>query len=514
MMSPSMRQMFCPRWLAIALCTCLATAALPTTLAYSQDAQLQKALEGATEDYDLAMLDDAESKLLDGLKYAEGNGQKSPEVAKLHVMLGIVIFARDRDADAAEKQFIAALEMDAKAELPEVYATPDLTKLFQSAKSKAKPPKTDNPQTNPTTQSPKDFKHERITKAPAGKDLQIEAFVPADMPVFKMVVHHKRFGEDAYQSVEMSPTDAVRFAGKIPGAQVRTSQLAYYIEALDRGGNVLAKIADAKNPVEILVTGSGDVKDPGPGPGPGPGPDPDPTPSKPSAQVVYFALGAGSGVGFLPGGEATANPGRDVKPGIAPTFGHAMLDLGWIINNSMRLGLYFRWQFSPYQDFSAPNFPEDSKGGTFPSTRDECLGLGLPGDCLLGLKYRYFFEEDPDAVRIYSSVGLGVGRVRNWLELRDQQYVDSAQTTLNPNCVGKEIFIDPGENPNTTADDLPYCYIRDTVRTGWGHFGVGAGVSVPLAKSADFVADSYLMFHTLDYTSVNLDLTLGFNFRF
>lgn len=492
----------------------MATFAVPS-IALGQDAQIAKTLEGATEDYDLAMLDDAESKLLDGIKYATGKNLSGPEVAKLHVMLGIVIFARDRDGAATEQQFIAALEMDAKASLPDVYATPDLTKLFTSAKGKAKPPKEDpkdpkDPKDPNETPTPKDFKHTRVTKAQAGQALAIEAFVPADMPVFKMVVYHRRFGEEAYKRTEMAPTDAVRFAGQIPAADVRTSQLDYYIEALDRGGNVLAKVADARGPVEVLVVGSGDVvTDPN---------DPkDPadanTAITPSAQVIYFSLGAGSDVGFLPDGDPTANPGRDVAPGIAPAFGHALLDLGWIINDSMRLGLYFRWQFAPQQKFDVDGFPESSTGGSFPSTRDECLDLGLPGDCLLGFKYRYFFEDDPNAVRLYSSVGLGVGRIRNWLELKDPQYIDEAKTSLNPNCTGKEIFIDP-KNPSTTDDDVPYCYIRDTVRTGWAHFGIGAGLSVPLASSVDFYADSYLMFHTLDQTSINLDLNLGFNFRF
>lgn len=488
----------------------MATFAIPS-IALGQDAQIAKTLEGATEDYDLAMLDDAETKLLDGIKYATGKNLSGPEVAKLHVMLGIVIFARDRDSTAAEKQFIAAIEMDAKATLPDVYATPDLTKLFEGAKGKAKPPKEDpkDPKDPKETPTPKDFKHTRVTKAQAGQALAIEAFVPADMPVFKMVVYHRRFGEETYKSTEMSPTDAVRFAGNIPAGDVRTSQLDYYIEALDRGGNVLAKVADARGPVEVLVVGSGSVttdpKDPK---------DPiDPGVPVASAQVVYFGIGGGSDVGFLPGGDPTANPGRDVDPGIAPAFGHAMLELGWIINDSMRLGLYFRWQFSPYQDFNAEQFPAASKGGSFPSTREECLNLGLPGDCLLGFKYRYFFEDDPNAVRLYSSVGLGVGRIRNWLELKDPQYIDEAKTSLNPNCTNKEIFIDP-QNPSTTDDDIPYCYIRDTVRTGWVHFGIGAGLSVPLASSVDFVADSYLMFHTLDQTSINLDLNLGFNFRF
>jgi len=492
----------------------LAMTALPS-VAFAQEDQIQSLLDSAIEDYDLVMVEDAEAKLLEAVEIAKTKGISGPTVAKVYVMLGIVRFANNRDAAETKRSFISAVEADASAEIDSVYQTPELNEIMDEARAEAKPSSSNNGGDNGGGDA-SSFKHPAITTADAGQPLTIEAFVPESMPVFRMVVHHRRFGEEAYVSTEMKPTSTTRFAGAIPSNKVTSSQLEYYIEALDRGGNVLASQGTDSDPLVAVILGSdgsgGDGNNGNGGDGnggDGNGGDGNntelPDGEDQETKNVYVTLGGGSDVGFLPGGTPTANPvGREVQPGIAPAFGHGLLDLGWIINTTMRLGLYFRWQFSPAQDFAL--VPEESKGGSFPQTKDECFGFGLPGDCLLGLKYKYFFSKGgASSVRFYSSVGLGVGRVRNWLRLREVAKLSDGSN--NPNCEGKSTLIDP-------AQGTEYCYIRDTVRTGWGHFGLGAGVAVPLGKFVEFNADTYLMFLTLDQTSINLDGTVGFTFKF
>jgi hypothetical protein len=500
---------------ATIFCAALGACALSPALALAQDdPKLGKALRGAVEDYDMLMLDDAEAKLNEAIGYASKNNLSGPNVAKLYVMLGIVIFARDRDEAKTEAAFISALEQDKAAKIDAVYETPDITKIFERARKKAKPPK-DNPppdrhntnttNNNTNANSPADvkgFEHKPLLKAPAGKPLMVEVLVARDMPVFNVTIYHRRFGEVDFSKTDLKPTDATRFAGEIPAAQVRTSQLEYYIEATDRGGQILATFASARKPHMVLLTGSDELPD-----------DNNKNNNKDknnnggkveppavSSKNVYVSLGGGSAVGLLTGGKPTANPQSNVDPGLAPAFGHAVLDLGWLINESMRLGLFLRWQFSPTQNFSV--LPPEASAGGFPSGKAECFGFGLPGECILGLKYRYFFTKGP-GTRFYSSVGMGVGRVRHWLQV---PVVYESQGVLNPACNGKEILITPA--------GVRYCNMRDTVRTGWGHFGVGAGTTVPIGDTVEFYADGYLMFLALDQTSITLDATLGFNFKF
>ena len=94
--------------------------------------------------------------------------------------------------------------------------------------------------------------------------------------------------------------------------------------------------------------------------------------------------------------------------------------------------------------------------------------------------------------------------MRNWLKLRENALLTNGAD--NPNCEGKEILDAP--------EGQRFCYIRDTVRPGWGHFGIGAGMSIPLAKMVEFTIDSYLMFIALDQTAISIDGNAGFVFKF
>jgi hypothetical protein len=118
------------------------------------------------------------------------------------------------------------------------------------------------------------------------------------------------------------------------------------------------------------------------------------------------------------------------------------------------------------------------------------------------LKYRYVFAQGMS--QFYSSVGGGIGRVRNWLRLKQSTTDANGTACLNLDGTQKPSFTDPryGE----------YCYLRDTVRTGWAHFGIGGGMNYPLTKVMDFSVDTYLMFLFPD-TSINADLNFGLRFR-
>ena len=522
------RPTLCPLIARLSLLTCLSLPALLTpTLALAQDdAKLQTMYTNAVDDYDMAMVEDAKGRLEKGLAYAQKNDLKGPVVAKIHVMLGIVKYAETQKSGPTEADFVTAIEMDPKATLPAVYETPALIKIFKAAKAKAKPPAVVTPDpVDPPVKPAEDpaqalvITHTAITKTAAGKPMLFEAFVSKSSPILSMTVYHRRFGEEGYQKLELRPADATRFAGEIPAEDVRTSQIEYYIDAADRGGSVVATVGNAESPISVVVLGSGTTTTTEPDNGGGEVIKPkDPTDYN---KVFTIGLGAGSGFGLILGGQPTANPYKEpapgsgleraeVQPGFAPAFGHAQLDLGWIINESMRLQMFFKYQFAPVQDFNAPGFPEESKDGSFPSTRAECLGLGLPGDCLLGFKYKYFFSEEVDSFRPYSTVGLGIGRFRNWIQIPNEAFFKDAQgndtNTLNPVCEGKEI--------TTNSEGKRVCKINDTLRTGWAHFGLGAGFVAPISRTVEFYADSYLMFVTLDQGGIQMDLTLGFNFNF
>jgi hypothetical protein len=482
-------------------------------------AKYEQKLKSAISDYDMLMIGEARKTLEDAVAQAEREGVSGLAVAKLYIMLGIVRFAQSRDQADAKAAFVSALEHDYGVDLPAVYTNPKLAEALNQARAEVEPPPKEPKPTesaqNSTgstgvsgsnTSQAVGFRHDAVRTATAGQPVAINIAMPADMPVYHVYVYHRRFGESDFERVEMRATGATGFTVEIPGEKVNTSQVEYYIQALDRAGAVIGHAGSEVSPLTMTVLGSSDaIGDPG-----GAGDDEETgdeaggdveLPAPASDQKFYVMLTGGTGLGFVFGGEPTGHPDRDVSPGLAPAFGHAMLDAGYMITPNAHIGLYFRWQFSPPQDFD--QVPDESKTpGSIFDTREECLGLGLPGDCLLGAKYRYFFT-DLSSARMYSSIGAGIGRVRHWLRLKEPYY-QSDQQTPTVECSGKDRI------EGSVAD---YCHVRDTVRPGWVHVGFGAGLMWPVQEHIDLVADTYLIV-LLPETGLNLDLSLGVNFRF
>lgn len=473
-------------------------------VAQDNSAKYEAKLASAIDDYDALMIEEAKSTLENAASEAEQEGASGLAVAKIYVMLGIVQFAETHDQNDAKSAFISALAHDYSVDLPAVYTSPKLSEALEEARKVVAPP--EKPVEKPVasaqggnTSQAVGFRHDVVRTARAGQPAEIKISVSSDLPVYNVYVYHRRFGQTEFERLDMKAQGATHFVAEIPGAKVSTSQIEYYIEAFNRGDESIGHAGSQTSPLSMTVLGSSGGTDVVPPT------DDDQTPIElpeaPHDQNVYVMLTGGSGLGFLFGGDPTAHPAREVSPGIAPAFGHAMLDAGYMINRNAYIGLYFRWQFSPSQDFST--IPEVSKeASSFFDTREECLGLGLPGDCLIGVKYRYFFS-DFSLVRMYSSIGAGVGRVRQWLRLKEPYYKADG-TSPSPQCSGKD---------RLQGDVADYCYVRDTVRPGWAHIGFGTGVMMPLHEHVDLVADTYLIL-LLPETGINLDLSLGVNLRF
>lgn len=491
------------------LLACLGVFALtaPQAFAQSTQVQLDTYLETAKDDFDMLMLDEARVSLQAGIDLALTEGVRNETVAELFIFLGIVHNASGEDENA-QAAFIKAVETFPAVELDPLYATPDLEALMNQARQQARPPAPD-PESDQDSRSNEsdadlleDLVHEPVRRGRGNEEIVIEARVPEDLPVFRVYLYFRRFGEDDFQRKELLPRDSVNFAVTLEPHEVYSSQIEYYISGENRAGESITEAGRRALPFRITLLGDTDRTTP---PNdrqvraPVDSNDPARLAQGARASGFYTTLLFGSDLGFLPGTTPpTANAQRIVTPGIAPAFAHAALDLGWRISALNNLGLYFRWQFSPAQNFDL--LPEDRFDASAPfwQHEEECFGLGLSGDCLFGVRYqRVITTKLP---QFYSSVGLGVGRIRNWLRLKEATSLNNP----NPACMNREIYTDPGVGD--------FCYIRDTVRTGWAHFGIGGGMYFPMNDKLDLVADTYLMILVPD-TSVNLDLNVGLRFR-
>lgn len=476
------------------------TVTLSPSVAWAQDAEIEGLLRGAIEDYDVLEIETAREKIDEGInKAANANITAGELLGKLYIMQGVIEYAASGDEEAVQESFRQALVAEPTMDVPDVYRTPDLEKILEKAREQVGASGPDRPP------SGAGITHNAMTDVDARESVIFEAFVPRDMPVYKMFVFFRVMGDERWKKVEMQPTNAERFAVQVRGNEFHASQFDYYIVAEDRGGNPVGNSGGAESPHNVVVLGSGDVDKPNGGEGNG-NEKPD-KPKTPGDTIMYVGTTFGTSPSLLTGAEnnmPTAHPDRDVSPGLAIGFAHFALDLGVTLTPKMYLGLMFRFQFAPAQPFEGLP-PTTTTGGGFPTTKAECLGLGLPGDCILGLKYRLFVN-DSDKFRVFTSLGAGVGRVRNWLRLK--------QVTDGP--TGEALCAPPKKlqtGTNSAGDPVEFCYIRDTVRTGWLHFGVGGGAAIRVNDFTDILLDSYLMI-LAPTTSVNLDLSGGLMFKF
>lgn len=517
---------------AICLFVCAALAPRPVI---AQASQVGDLVDQASNHYDNLEIDRAKQKLNRAIEVAKKQGISGTPVARAHVMAGVVIYGAKKDKKAALEQFKAALKQDPEISVPDVYRTPTLEKVMKQAKESVDTsPSRSGPDPGPR-RDVDEFTHEPISSARAGESLVVETFIPPDMSVGNVVFYYKRYDQTSWSKVELKATNATRFATEVPGYKIYTSQVAYYIEAVDPSGQVVATSGEKKDPHSITVLGSASF-DPeeakkrykarkrrerkqreakrkrasknnrggaaGGGSSPKGGSD-----DKAGKSSGYIEFGGGTGAGFVPkhpkqdgAPPPTENPNRALNPGLAPAFAHVMLGGGHMIDETSSIGGYLRFQFAPEANLEQgrKNLGSTSGGNPYGGFANGlCLGTGLPGDCMLGVKYRRYVPSAPD-LDLFVSVGGGVGRLRQWVRLKEQ--------ASNAYCSNKTINPGTGNRPD-------YCYRPDTVRPGFLHVGGGGGFAYAIGDQVSMMGEAYLTVLFPD-TTVNLDVNVGPHFRF
>lgn len=100
---------------------------------------------------------------------------RDPLVAEVHLQLGIVYFqSAQRDAEAAKREFIAALTIDRSVRLSKAYATDDMEAVFADALAEL-PPEESKPDT--TCEGIMGMKHSQVGEATAGEAIVVTASV-------------------------------------------------------------------------------------------------------------------------------------------------------------------------------------------------------------------------------------------------------------------------------------------------------------------------------------------------
>lgn len=489
---------------------------VPTTAAQTTDAQLRALLKKGQNQYDELQLAKAEQTLSNAVSRIKQKGLSSSVAAEVYVMLGVVRYARTRDKARAREVFKRAVRIDRSVEIDRMYSTPVLSDLMEEAREAVpdKPRASDSNKQDSEPTGPV-LRHTPVRKANVGRKLTFEVDVSDQRTVERVFLYYRRFDEQAFSKEKFEKTNGSTYEVTLPASEVQSSQIDYYVEAEGRSGDRVGGTGTRSSPIEINVWGKKqsrqkadkseqqqqskaigkDRETQEDKPEQNTAKTVETSASPPPESLGYVALTGGAGGAFLLEGPATANPDRKISPGVAPSLGHVSLEAGWQATPSVSVGLYFRWQMLPTQNFNlVPVESRAPKSGY--NTRQECLGLGLSGDCLAGAKTRWAFYR-ANSVQLYMSGSLGLGRVRNWIRL--QEPPESSR------CDGKQIF--------QSSSGQRFCYLRDTVRSGWFHGSAGIGLDWPVTESFAITTEMQLRLLAPD-TAFHLDADAGARFRF
>jgi len=392
------------RWhRALLLCVCAVALGVSSLVAQTASQaqgsqivrQLEDALTRSTNKYDTLQLQEAERELEEAIAQAHRFGVNDPILAKLHVMLGVVRFGLTQEEQDAYDQFISAVEVDPSVDVHPDYKTPTLAAVMERARAAVpnngggggggggggEPEVIGRPEMN----------HSPVETATFGKPVTFTAEIPPTVPLYRITMNYRRYGEREFKTLEMRPETESRFSVVLPAAEVRTSQIDYFIEVLDRTGKILVSSGGPTSPNNIVVFGS-DGTDLPPD-------DPNPPTDGGGRQFIFLQVTGGGGIGF-----ATANPhfhpDLRINPGLALAPFHVAGEIGVMITPEVHLSAFTRFQII-----------ERPEGGD---------------QEIFGGRLRWWFDNE-GALQMYTGLGGGYGRVRHTVNLAP--VIDFVDTT-------------------------------------------------------------------------------------
>ena len=344
-------------------------------------ADIESKIKAALENYDLLEYEEARKLLNQALTVAKKAKMDSePVTARVHLSLGIVYFAGLGDAESAKLSFLNAVEIDPNVQIDKAYATPEMSKLLEEARS-------ENAASGggggggggdqPTGPEPlvvdcatvTGMQHTIIETAAGGSDLKVEAALGADVQAAKVAIMFRPRGASEFQEAPMTLGSACVYSGAIPGSSLSGDLIHYYVAAYNGAGKLIASKGSAGSPniIELSASSGGsstnfgvDDEDPlaggshdtdgnrdNPRGGGGGGGEADGRVDGrvrgPAKRTLFLAVAGGSGAGYVTG--ETEQQANQVKCCFAPELLHVMPELGYYLSATTTVSVAVRLGF-------------------------------------------------------------------------------------------------------------------------------------------------------------------------
>ncbi len=215
--------------------------------------------QSAMADYDEFELEAADEKLSQATKLIESSTDSDPEFAKIYVSQAIVSYGLFKDAapaianERAYSAMLKALSYDPEVTIPDDYRTSDLESIMNKAR-KLFSNSSSGPVVLSTTKPV--MEHTPLYELQRCEVAEVRARVPAHPDIYRVVVHYAPDSAQ-YEEIEMHPSASAAdiFIAEIPGLATQGNELLYYIDAVNRSGEVIVNNATAASPNHVLMIG-------------------------------------------------------------------------------------------------------------------------------------------------------------------------------------------------------------------------------------------------------------------
>lgn len=348
---------------------------------YDQTEQeLSSLLAEARDAYDNLDLIQAEGSLYHALSIASSRNYTGRIKAEIHLLRGIIFFARDRDEKATTEEFVKALSADRNIRLDAEMSSPRLEACFDAAlQSVNKGDACDAPGTR--LRFDEHITHKPPRRTNARRPLKLQATVTPLLRgrISTFYVYFRTDRSEGVRRVAMEDKGNNVYAAKLAGKYIVGKVVRYYMIVDDREGNHIAQYMSVQSPASVeiddLPTGESlggesddeDRSDEGADREPPPSEARSDDPEEPAAEekdeneeasggglddagprhrgAVRFGLSLGTGAGRVTERSIPQTRKRAaVAEGLAPAPFHTLAELDYWFAPSMAVGLYARLQ--------------------------------------------------------------------------------------------------------------------------------------------------------------------------
>lgn len=242
------------RFLALALVLTLA----PRVYAQgSPQKQLEDACRIAVEDLDLGDAVGAELRVAEALaKHGRGPLAKSTITARAHAVLGAALIEQGQK-DKAQKEFAAAVAIDAKVALPPKLDKGAAKEALAAARAPVKTVDLPPPVSMDPDSPVMGIVHIQTEQVKEGAALPVEVKVGSEVKAKSVVLHYRTVtGKNAskqWLTAPMANTKGLLWKADVPATATTADQLQYYVDATNAKSKRVAARGSVTAPYVVAV---------------------------------------------------------------------------------------------------------------------------------------------------------------------------------------------------------------------------------------------------------------------